>query len=111
MRGTRRSTSGGVRVVRWSESAERNEADGPFSPALVQPHQFCRIVFQHHLHFIRLDAEPEQSADEDPHAVDRIQVQDRAEVAAADATVGTEFVDRADGLQRVGDWLTTVTVS
>jgi hypothetical protein len=46
-------------VVRCSESAKRNDAGGPFSSALFQPHQLGWIVFQHHLHFIRLDAEPE----------------------------------------------------
>ena len=48
--------------------------------------------------FFRLDAETEQGAEKNAHAVDGVHVQHLAEVAADDATVGTDFFDRADRL-------------
>src|SRR5262249_4535791 len=72
---------------------------------LIQPHQLCRIVLQHYLDLVGLDAKTEQRTDENAHAIDGVHVQHLTEVAADDAAVGTDFSDGANGFHRVGNGL------
>src|SRR5262249_21560746 len=72
---------------------------------LVEPHELRRVILKHYFNFLLLDAESQKGADEHAHTVDGVQVQHLAEVAADDAAVGADLLDRADRLHRVGDRL------
>src|SRR5260370_33765210 len=69
---------------------------------LIQPHQLGGIVMQHHFDLVFLDSEGEQGADEDSHSIDTVHVQDLAEIASNDASLGADFPDRLNRFHRIG---------
>src|SRR2546427_13279816 len=72
---------------------------------LIQPHELGRIVVQHQFDFIRLDSEREQGSNEDSYSVDAVHMQNLAEVASNDASLGADFLDSTDGFHGIGHGL------
>jgi len=64
----------------------------------VEPHQFRRIVVEHHFDLMLLDAEREQRANENTHSIDAVHMKHLAEVAADNATLRP---DGFDGFNRL----------
>lgn len=60
---------------------------------------------EHHPNLVLLDSEREQCADENPHSIDAVHVQHLTEVAADDAAVRANGLDRLDRFHGVGDRL------
>ena len=69
---------------------------------LVQPHQRGGVVMKHDSNVVRLDPERQQRPNKDSHAVDTVHVQNLAKVTSDDASLGANFLDRADCFHRIG---------
>ena len=60
---------------------------------------------QHDFDFVFLDSEREQGADEHSHSIDAVHMQNLAEIASDDASLGTDFLDRANRFHGIGHGL------